>query len=506
MNVAGIDYGTTRAKIATLNETGRPVSVLNSRGEPFTASVAHYSSSGKPLVGTDAVEQGYLDPARTVRYAKLKLGTTENLLRKGAKITATDAVADQIAVLKADLERQSNTKVTHCVPTCPANFTDAGRQALIEAHERNGLEVLRLIPEPTAAGIAYAIERCTGRMLVGIYDFGGGTFDFSLLEVNGGQITVLATQGVAQLGGNDLDAYLRERVLDDIKRQLKTEPTPESDPMLFCDLEQRVERAKFSLAQREEVPIVAAINGKHIVVKVKRTEFHQGIDPLVQQSLDAMDMAMQSAGLGYDQVDRLVMVGGTSRMPFVQGRVAEHTGLVPKVDVDPDKAVVFGAALACGAELAKRGETATFNGVVIPTPELLVSDVTSHAIGCCVLDRSDPKERFINAAIIPKNTRIPFHKTDRFYLIHEDQKSAQIEILQGEPDAERDQCLVIGEITLENLPAEKQRTQRIQLEYVIDANGMVTVTATDTVGGAKKTASVDYKKNIQSGPKPPQAA
>jgi molecular chaperone DnaK len=211
-----------------------------------------------------------------------------------------------------------------------------------------------------------------------------------------------------------------------------------------------------------------------------------------------MDTAVRSANLGYDQIDRLIMVGGTSRIPFIQDRVAEHTRLVPKLDIDPDKAVVYGAALACGAELTRQGETATVNGVVIPTPELLIHEVTAHAVGCCVLDRSAPKDCLRNAAIVTKHSRIPCQRTQRFFLNSEDQKDAQIEVLQGEPDAAREACLAIGEITLDNLPPEPQRTQRIQLNFEIDANGMVTVTAKDLVGGATKTISIDYKKNVKA--------
>ena len=497
--ITGVDFGSKCTKAAVLDETGKPVSVLNSRGEPTTPSVVYYPPDGKPLVGVDALEQSYLAPERCVLYPKLKLGTTENLLGSGLVVTATDAVKQQIAAVKEDVERQYHTEVTYCVATCPANFRDNAKQALLETCSANGIEVLALKPEPTMAGVAYAAERGGNGQLFGVYDFGGGTFDFSLLKVDGGQLTVLATQGVPQLGGQDLNACITRRISDAVKSELGIEPTRESHPLFFLDLEQRVEQAKLSLGQRDKVPLVVALDGRQVVVALSRSQFHADIDPLVDQSLQAMDAALKSAGMSYSKVHRLIMVGGTSRSPHVQDRVAQHTGLAPKTDVHPEKAVAYGAALACGVELARRGETATLNGVVIPAPDLLISEVTAHAVGCCVLHRKKGKNHLINSVMIPKNTRIPCQHLEQFFLEHEDQIAAKIEILQGEPEADREQCLSIGELQLDGLPKEKKRTRRLQLEYVIDANGMVTVTASDKVSGKQKTVSVDYKKGIQSG-------
>jgi len=494
----GIDKGTTHSKAAYIDQAGKPNAILNARGEPSTPSVVYVPDSGEILVGTDAVEQGHLDPERCVRNFKLRMGSTESLLGNGRVFTPTDATAELIKTRKGDAERQLGVEVTEVVATCPANYRDDAKQALIEAFERNGIKVLRLVPEPTAAGFAYAIGKQGRKALTYIiFDWGGGTFDVSIQKIDGDEITTLSTEGIPKCGGNDLNDCIMRRVLDQVEGTVGERPCPQDDPLFILDIEQRIEAAKVSLGRRQEVPIVAAYKGNQVVVRVTQEQFHQDIDPIIGQTLNAVDRAVQAAGLTMDRIDYLIMVGGTSRMPYIQEALAKYTGKVPKTDIDPEKAISFGAALASIGELAKQGRTATIRGQVIPAPEMFVRDVTAHAVGCCVVDTSGPNKRMINAVIIPKNTPIPCRKSDQFSLEHEDQTEARIEILQGEADANRDDCLLVGELVLKDLPRETKRSSRIQVEYIIDANGMVTATATDTVSGQQQTVSVDYKKGIE---------
>jgi molecular chaperone DnaK len=218
-----------------------------------------------------------------------------------------------------------------------------------------------------------------------------------------------------------------------------------------------------------------------------------------------LDRAVAGAGLTINQIDHLIMVGGTSRLPYIQDAVAQHTGLAPKTDIDPEKAIAYGAALASLSELARQGRNATIRGQVIPAPNMFVREVTAHPVGCCVVDTSIASRRLSNSVIIPRNTPIPCRKTDRFFLEHADQPQARIEILQGDSDANRDDCLLIGELLLDDLPEEDRATARIEVEYVIDGNGMVTATATDLVSNKQQTVSVDYKKGIKASEKPAAA-
>lgn len=497
----GIDLGTTRTKAAIVNAARKPEIVPNARGEHHTDSYVHVTED--PLVGTDAREQGFVEPAKSVSNFKLKLGQTTSLLNNGRVFTPTDAAATVISRIKGDIERVKNRELTDCVATCPANFRDDQKQALIEAFTRNNLKVLLLLPEPTAAGIAYAMNKSGSTLHIAVYDFGGGTLDVSILRVEGNQINVLATEGVAKLGGNDINAALRGYVLSEVTRRGGATP-PIQDPLFEMDLEAKIENAKLSLGGRPEVPVVVNLSGNSAIIPVRQDQFHAMIDPLLKQSLDALDRALDAASLRKEELHDVIMVGGTSRLPYIQQSLAKHIGRPPKTDIDPDKAVVYGAAIAYQLELAKRGRHDSHNDVVIPPPDLFVRDVTAHAVGCCVIDVNGQGRRMLNAAILNKNTPIPCCKVDRFFLERDDQSSAQIEILQGEPDAERDQCLLIGELLLENLPPEPKRTARIQVEYSIDSNGMVTATATDLVGGTSKTVTVDYKKGVKPKDKPPR--
>ena len=437
-----------------------------------------------------------------MRNCKRRLGSCENLLHNGQVIDATEAAANVIRYMKECAERAVCKQITECVATCPANFRDDAKQALREAYERNGIKVLKLVPEPTAASFAYAFQNLHKHLNLLVYDFGGGTLDVSVVRVEGPQVTVLATEGIPELGGNDLNQPIRERLLHEIRDKFGDVPDREDDGLLYQELDSKSEAAKISLGRQPKVPVVIGYKGSQVIVEFTQDEYHQSIDRLVGQSLEAVDRAVQEASLQMAEIDHLVLVGGTSRMPYVQERVAQHTGLTPKTDIDPDKAIAYGAALVCITEMANEGRTATIRNQVIPPPDMFVQDVTAHTVGCAVLDSSEPSKQLLNSELIAKNTPIPCHKTDHFFLEHEDQCAAKVEILQGDADAPRDECLSIGELLLEDLPREPIRTKRLRIDCTIDVNGMVTVTATDKVSDKTQTVSVDYKKGIRPKDKP----
>lgn len=502
---SGIDLGTSQTKVAYVDANGKPCIVPNARGEERTPTVVHVPEQGDVLVGNDAVEQGYLEPQRCARGFKLQLGTTHSLFDDGPPFTATDAASEVVKQTTMDIERATGRACRRCTITCPANFLDDQKDALIEAFARHGIEVLKVIPEPTAAAIAYAADKMVGQSTIAVFDFGGGTLDVSIVKVDRGQLTVLATDGVPKLGGNDIDERIRQRVLAVIESEHGVRPTREDDPLFFQDLDPRVTMAKVSLNTRERVAIVTNPQSGQVITEITREQFHEDIDPLIQQAIQPLDNAVAAAGLTYEQIDQLIMVGGSSRLLRVQEQLADHTGLAPRNDIDPEKAVAYGAALACVAELADRGETAEIRGQAIPAPNLFVQDVTGHGVGCCVIDSARSDRQLINSVIIPRNKPIPCHRSDCFSLAEVGQTQATIEILQGDPDAARDDCLVIGKLELTDLPPEDKATSRIKVEYMIDANGMVTATATDLVGGQSRTVSVDYKKGIQPKAEPAAA-
>jgi molecular chaperone DnaK len=493
----GIDIGTYQSKAAIVEPSGHPVSVLNERGHAHTPSVVYVPEKGKVLVGTDAVEQGYLDPRRRASVFKLNLGSRESVLECGLDFDATDATTAVIAKLKDDVERTIGKEAPECVATYPANFRDDGKQALLEAFERNDWKVLALVAEPTAAAIAYSLASGRTRSIVLVYDYGGGTFDVSIVEFDGPQVTVKATEGIPKHGGEHLNQPIRDRILLEIGQKFGRVPDRSADPLLHMDIDGKAEAAKISLANRTVVPSVVGYIGSQIVVELTQEEFHRSIEPMIRQTLDAVDRALNAAQMRFSDINQLLMVGGTSRSPFIQDMVARHTGLRPKTDIDPEKVIAHGAAVACVAEMAKIGRTSTFRGRVIPDPGIFVRDVTAHGVGCCVIDASNGSKRLINSVVVPKNTPIPLRKVDHFFLEHEDQTEVRIEILQGEADADRDDCLPIGELVLDGLPKEDKRTQRIEIVCIIDSNGMVTATAVDKVSGKRAAVSFDYKTGIK---------
>lgn len=502
MFVIAIDFGTFQSEAAYLDITGKPVIISNHRGDDATPTVVYYQKNGSHLIGRDALEQGYLDPAHCVRNFKLKLGTTENLLPGPEVMTATDAAAIVIGQLKADAEKALNVKLTQVIATAPANFRDDAKQALIEAYKRHGLEVIKLVPEPTAAGIAYGQDKVSQSNFL-VFDFGGGTFDISVMKKLGDTITILATEGVPHLGGKDINACIEKYMLDKIASQTGACPDPAKDNLLFYDLAERSELAKISLSNpsRKEVPITVSYKGQQFVEKMTQNWFRKAIDPLIDQAIVAMDAAVKAAGLTYPEINSLIMVGGTSRIGYIQDRVAQHTGLYPKTDIDPLKAIVYGAAIAGIAELAQQGKTVSINGQVIPAPDLVIQDVTAHDIGCSVVDNSGQQRKVIHNVMLPKNTPIPCSHSSSFYLEFDDQTEVQLEILQGKARADRNDCLIIGQAVLSNLSLENKRTDRILVHYQIDGNGMVTATVTDKISGQSKTVSVDYRHGVQQSAK-----
>lgn len=504
--IPGIDFGTTHSKAAYLGPGGEPVGVLNDRGEASTPSAVFVSPNGDTMIGTPAIEQGFLEPERLVRNFKLELGSDTNLLGVTDQVfTAQDAAAALIAYLKKQVENATGSALTECVATCPANFKDDQKQALLEAFEANGITVLSLMPEPTAAGYAYALARPGTDQQLQVCDIGGGTTDASIIQARPDDIAVLATHGIPRLGGNDINSVLSAELLERFEKKTGTKPDPHSNGLFALDLSQRVETTKISLGHRDKVPVVISYDGKQEVIEITRDSFGDLIEPFTRQVLQAIDEALKAANTDADGISHLLMVGGSCRLPQIQEAVAQHTGLRPRTEIDPEQAIAYGAALACGAEMKAQGRSAMLHGQVIPTSDVLARNVTAHHVGCCVVDVAHPSRRLSHAVIIPKNTPIPCRRIDRFYLEHESQTEAHIEILQGDPDADRDRCLLIGEVTLADLPAEDKASARIQVEYAIDKSGMVTATVADTVSAKSETVSVDYKKGVKPREKPTAA-
>lgn len=485
----GIDFGSATSLIAYVDATERPVAVQNKRGDFYTPTSIAFDDQGKPcFIGHEALLEAFVRPDHVVSDFKLKLGSDEVLYKGDKDYTATDLAALMIKSMKEDIERATNTTVTKGAFSHPANAKDDFRAALMKAARMAGIEPEALISEPAAAGLAYVYNKQFDQVLV-VFDLGGGTLDVSVIQVTGNNITVTGTDGVPQLGGRDFTARIENRVLEEFATQAGFKPAIQDEPSFFQELYQKSEAAKITLSERDEVTVVIGCRGKQAIVKVTRSEFVSMCSDLFDRCVECANKAVAGCGHTWKDIDSLVMVGGSSRMPYIQEQLANVTGLTPKQDISPDRAVALGAALKARLVLGEKG--------VLPHPGIFIREVSSHDLGCCVLKPGGRNESdLVQVALIPKNTPVPAQKTDSFFLQHEDQTAVRIIIAQGDDGSPLDQCLEIGEIQIDNLPKEPKRTQRIKVDYTLDSNGMAKVTASDLVGGASQAVSIDCKQSI----------
>ena len=490
MNVIGIDLGTTRCKVAYLNETGHAQIVLNRRGDPYTPSAIFFEEGIKPIVGAEALAEGFLAPEHVHTCFKRVLGAPDTLYTgaDGKTYTATAFQTILLAALKEDVESRFNSELDEAVITVPANFQDHKKQATIDAARAADINALRLLHEPTAAGIAYALDKQQDQTFL-VYDLGGGTFDVSVLRTTGDSIQVLNSTGREQLGGEDFNARIETFVVEQFSKDNGYEPSPESDPLFFQELAEKVEQCKIALSEKTKTRLVIGCRGRQSIIEITRDQFESLTDDLLQGTLDCTRQAVEEINLSWQDLHTIILVGGSVRMPKVQSALGDLTGVVPHCDIEPDLAVCYGAALSCGMELALAGKTLMIGGRAIPTPKAFVQEVTAHGVGCCVAAKDGALS---NAVILPKGTAIPTTRTDRFSLLSESQTEAHIEVLQGEDGQDRDACLSIGEIQLTDLPVEHRRSKRIEITYAIDGNGMIHATGKDLVGGQQVEIDIDY--------------
>lgn len=499
MAAIGLDIGTTRCKASFVDETGHAQIVPNRRGDLFTPSAIFFEDGRRPIVGVEALAEGFLQPGHVHTCFKLVLGSQDVLYTDadGKTYTATDFQALLIGAIKADVEARLNEVVDEAVITVPANFQDHKKQATIDAAKAAGITTLKLLHEPTAAGLAHALDRKQDQCVV-VYDLGGGTFDVSVLETKGNEITVLTSTGREKLGGEDFNERIEGYVVGRFVEENGYTPTREADPMFFSELSDKAEQAKVALSDKSTTRIVIGCRGHQSIVELTREKFQELTKDLLQDTIDCTSEAIAEIGRTWKQIDVILLVGGAVRMPAVETALADVSGIAPRMNVEPDRAVCYGAALQCAIELAAMGKAATIGGRAIPTPRAMVREVTTHGVGCCVVAKEGTLS---NAIILPKGTSIPTTKMDRFALQFEEQTEARIDILQGEEGQPYDECLSIGCVELKNLPREPRSSKRIEVTYAIDHNGMVTARGRDLVGGEQVEIRIDYSRGIdQSGP------
>jgi molecular chaperone DnaK len=478
--IIGIDLGTTFSAVALVRD-GVPT-ILPCGDERIIPSVVGLAPDGGLLVGTPARNQYALYPERTVRSIKRQMGRAASVPLGDRSATPQQISALILRELRRAAEAQLGLPVDRAVITVPAYFSDAARQATREAGELAGFAVERIINEPTAAALAYGLDRSGERQLVAVYDLGGGTFDVSIIELDSGVIEVRASHGDTQLGGDDFDERLRELLVE--RFEAAHGISPRDDRRAMARLLRAAEAAKIALSTRPEVHVqeeyLLSADGRplHLDTEVSRAEFEGAIADLLEGTLAAFDAALSDAGLTADDLDKVLFVGGSTRIPLVWELVREHTGIEPAVAVNPDEAVALGAA-AQAAIIA--GE---------PLDAILV-DVTSHSLGIEVAEmqmgRVVPDHYSV---IIPRNTTIPTSRAEEYHALHPAQTAIDLKIYQGEHPV-ASQNTLLGEFRFEQLrPEAPGLPPRITVQFDFDLDGIVHVSAVDRGSGRAINASV----------------
>jgi molecular chaperone DnaK len=498
--IIGIDLGTTNSCVAVM-EGGEPKVIPNEEGGRTTPSIVAFTKSGERLVGQVAKRQAITNPENTIYSIKRFMGRRPNEVNEEMKMVPYKVVAkgDNVVVdaqgkeytapeisamilqkLKKAAEDYLGQSVTEAVITVPAYFNDAQRQATKDAGKIAGLDVKRIVNEPTAAALAYGLDKKKDETIV-VYDFGGGTFDVSVLEVGEGVIEVKATNGDTHLGGDNLDQRLVDWLIDEFRKQEGLDLRGKGNEMALQRLKDAAERAKIELSTTMETEInlpfitADATGPKHLVVKLTRAKFESLVEDLLQKSIGPCKQAMADAGIDASKVDEVVLVGGQTRMPRMQALVKELFGKEPHKGVNPDEVVAIGAAVQGGV----------LGGEV---KDLLLLDVTPLTLAIETMGS-------VATPMIPRNTTIPTKKSETFSTAADNQTEVEVHVLQGErPLANQNRTL--GKFKLSGIPPAPRGVPQIEVTFDIDANGILNVTAKDNATGKDQKITITSSSGL----------
>ncbi len=475
--IIGIDLGTTNSCVAVM-EGGQPVVIPNAEGARTTPSVVAFSKDGERMVGQIAKRQAVTNPDRTVISIKREMGTSYKVNIDGKSYTPQDISAMILSKMKETAEAYLGETVTQAIITVPAYFNDAQRQATKDAGRIAGLEVLRIINEPTAASLAYGLDK-EGTQKILVYDLGGGTFDVSILDIGDGVFEVLATNGNTRLGGDDFD----QRIIDYVADQFQKENGIDlrKDRAASQRLKQEAEKAKIDLSGTTSaninLPFITAdANGpKHLDVTLTRAKFEELTADLVQATITPMEKALKDAGLTYNDINKVILVGGSTRIPAVQAAVKRVTGKEPFKGINPDECVAIGAAIQGGV-------------LAGDVKDVLLLDVTPLSLGL-------ETEGHIFTRLIDRNTTIPTSKSQVFSTAADGQTTVEINVLQGERQMAYDNKS-LGRFQLTGIAPAPRGVPQIEVTFSIDANGIVNVSAKDKATGHEQKITITASSNL----------
>ena len=481
--VIGIDLGTTNSCVATI-EGGKAVVIPNSEGSRTTPSVVAFTKEGERLVGVTAKRQAVTNSERTIISVKREMGTDWVQEIDGDNYSPQEISAFVLQKLKSDAEEYLGTEVKQAVVTCPAYFSDAQRKATKDAGRIAGLEVLRIINEPTAAALAYGVDKEEDQTVL-VYDLGGGTFDVSILEIyqvdGQPQIEVKATSGDNRLGGDDFDEAVMDWIVSEFKKSTGIEL--EKDLQAMSRIREAAEKAKIELSATTStqinLPFITMIDGQpeHLDMSLSRSKFEKLTASLVERTMSPTRQAMKDASIKKGNVDKVLLVGGSTRIPAVQQAIEKEVGKAPFKGINPDEAVAMGAALQAGIIVGDEGVT-----------DVLLLDVTPLTLGIETLGG-------VTTTMIERNTTIPSRRSETFSTAADNQPAVEVHVLQGEREFAKDN-ITLGRFHLMGIPAAPRGIPQIEVTFDIDANGIVNVSAKDLGTGTEQSIKIESQTSL----------